>query len=113
MQTFKMWVYHKTEHPQIIKSDEQEAYKAKGWADSPASFININDFGIDPDDKVAVQGLGDTIEGVKNAANGAINLDIMDKNQLEKYAQANFDVDIDRRKGLKVLRRQVKALASK
>lgn len=110
MRTFKMWVYHKTEDPKIISSDEQEAAMADGWSDSPASFININDFGIDPEDEVAVQGLGDTIEGVKNAANGAININIMDKKQLEQYAYKNFSVDLDRRKGVKTLRKEVKAL---
>ena len=110
MKTFKMWMYHKTEDPKIIKSDELEAFEADGWADSPAAFIKITDFGVDADDTVAVQGLGDTIDGVKNAANGAINIGIMDKKQLEKYAKLNFDVDIDRRKGVKSLRKEVQDL---
>ena len=113
MKTFKMWVYHKTEDPQIISSDEQKDYESKGWSDSPAKFIKTTDFGIDPDDAMAVQGLGDTIEGVKNMANGAINIDIMDKKQLEAYAKLNFSVDIDRRKGIKSLRKEVHALINK
>ena len=69
--------------------------------------------GLTPDDAMAVQGLGDTIEGVKNMANGAINIDIMDKKQLEAYAKLNFSVDIDRRKGIKSLRKEVHALINK
>lgn len=110
MNKFKTWIYHETEDPKIILSDEREAYKADGWSDTPATFIKTTDFGVDPEDSLAVQNLGESIEGVKNAANGAINIDIMDKKQLEKYAKLNFDVDIDRRKGVKTLRKEVKEL---
>ena len=105
-----MWIYHKSETPKTIQSDEQEAYKAKGWSDTPATFLDVKDFGVNPDDSLAVHTLGENIEAVKNAANGAINIDIMDKKQLEKYADINFNVNLDRRKGVKTLRKQVNEL---
>lgn len=113
MKTFKMWMYHATKDPQIISSEQREAQEALGWSDTPATFLKTTDFGVDPTDSMAVQGLGDTIEGVKNAANGAINIGIMDKNQLEKYAYQNFDIDLDRRKGIKTLRKEVTELLNK
>lgn len=108
---FKMWVYHATKAPKIINYDEFESAQAQGWADSPAKFIKISDFGVDPKNKSEVHQLGETIEGVKNAANGALNIDSMNKKQLEAYALEFFSIDIDRRKGIKTLRAEVKAMA--
>lgn len=108
---FKRWVYHKTKQPKIINSDEFESFEAQGWADSPAKFIQLKDFNVDPNNASEVQQFGETIDGVKDAVNGALNIDSMNKNQLEKYAKKSFGVDIDRRKGIKTLRKQVKELA--
>jgi hypothetical protein len=109
--SFKQWVYHATKSPKVINSDQFEEFEASGWADSPAKFAKIVDFGVDESNAEHVQALGEAIEGVKDAANGALNIDVMDKKQLEDYANKNFNVDIDRRKGIKQLRKQVKELA--
>ena len=73
----KRWIYHETEKPKIIDSDKYESFYDDGWRDSPACFIKVADFDVDPDDDVAVQNLGDTVQGVVDALNGALNLDEM------------------------------------
>ncbi len=108
--SFKRWIYHATKSPKIINSEQFEEFEALGWADSPAKFAQIADFGVDADNAEQVQILGEAIEGVKDAANGALNIDVMSKKQLEDYARKNFNVDIDRRKGIKQLRKQVKEM---
>tara|TARA_R110000782_G_C14461980_1_gene373592 strand:+ start:124 stop:468 length:345 start_codon:yes stop_codon:yes gene_type:complete len=107
---FKQWIYHKTKEPKVIDSNDFEAQEAMGWADSPASFITIADFGADGDDPKQVQQLGEAIQGVRDAANGALNLDIMSKKELETYAKKHFDIDLDRRKKAKDLRESVKTM---
>ena len=109
--TFKRWVYHKTKEPKIIDSDQFESMEALGWADSPAWFIDLKEFNVDPNNESEVQQFGETVDGVKKALNGAINIDLMNKNQLESYALEFFAVDIDRRKGIKTLRKQVKLMS--
>ena len=107
---FKQWVYHKTKAPKIINSAEFESLEVQGWADSPAKFIQLKDFNVDPNNNAEVQQFGETIEGVKDVVNGALNIDIMSKKELEVFANKSFGVDIDRRKGIKVLRKQVKEM---
>jgi hypothetical protein len=104
------WIYHDTEQPKIIDSDEMESYKEDGWRESPAPFIKIADFDIDPDDSVGIQQLGDTVQGVTDALNGALNIDEMDKDQLEEYALENFGIDLDKRKNEDKLRDEVRAM---
>jgi len=94
----KCWIYHATKEPQIIEDDEKEDFLSEGWADSPAKFIKTTDFGVDPDDAVKVQQLGETIEGVKEMANGSLNLDTMKDKELKKYAKKHFDKDIKGRR---------------
>ena len=88
----KCWVYHPDKEPEIVDQDEAEKYYADGWFDSPAKFIKTTDFGVDPDDELAVQELGAAIEGVKDAANGALNIDAMTKEEIEDYALEHLDV---------------------
>jgi hypothetical protein len=54
--------------------------------------------------------LGESIAGVVDRINGELNIGEMDKEELEKYALTHFNVDIDRRKGIRALRVQVKKL---
>lgn len=108
--TFKRWIYHKTKEPKVINSDEFETMKALGWSDTPADFILISDFGIDGDDPSQVQVLGEAIQGVKDAANGALNIGNMNKKELEDYAFKHFNVELDRRRSVKKLRAEVKEL---
>ncbi len=107
---FKRWVYHATKKPKIINSDQFEEFEALGWADSPAKFIKVADFGVDANNQAHVQMLGESIEGVKDAANGALNIDSMGKNDLEAYAKTNFNIDLDKRKRIGRLRKEVKEM---
>lgn len=104
------WVYHKTEKPKIIDSEDAISLYDKGWRDSPIHFAEIKNFGIDPDDKVKVQHLGDSIQGVKDFANSAINIDGMGKDDLENFAKKHFGLDIDRRLSVKNIRVRIKGL---
>lgn len=107
----KQWIYHATKKPKIIDSDNFESMKAEGWADSPAQFIKLEDLGIDKDDTVKAQQALDMVGGVAESLNKALNLNQMNKQELEDYAKEHYGVDIDRRKSVKALRKEVKALA--
>jgi hypothetical protein len=108
---YRRWIYHATEKPFIINSDEFEGYSKKGWKDSPANFTKIEAFGVDKDDMTKVNALGEAIEGVKDRINGDLNVDIMTKKQLEEHARKHFNVELDRRKRIGDLRKQVKELS--
>ena len=107
---FKRWVYHATNEPKIINSDEFKGYQKDGWKDSPAEFCKTTDFGVDPKDKEKVQMLGESIEGVADRLNGELNLKVMDKDQLEAFAREHFNFELDKRQGVRALRKQVKKL---
>lgn len=109
---FKRWIYHAELEPKIINSDEFEAHENDGWADTPAKFAKIKDFGVDENDPGAVQALGESIDGVKDRLNGELNIDKMSKKDLEDCAKKHFNVDLDRRNGVKALRSEVRELLS-
>lgn len=106
----KRWIYHKTKEPFIIEDEEFEAYEKKGWKDSPAHFIKLPDVGVDPDDPIQVQQFGEAVEGVKDSLNGALNIDEMDKLELEEYAREHYGCELDKRQKIKTLRKQVRKL---
>ncbi|MCK5602176.1 hypothetical protein KAR91_09915 [Candidatus Pacearchaeota archaeon] len=106
----KRWIYHKTDEPKIIENEEFESYEKEGWKDSPAHFIKLPDVGVDPDEPMAVQQFGEAVEGVVNSLNGALNIDEMDKHELEEYAREHFGAELDKRQKLKTLRKQVQTL---
>jgi hypothetical protein len=114
--SFRTWIYHATEEPKIIDSENFESYEAKGWADTPAKFINLEkDFGLDPKDPehaIKTQQIGETVEGVKESINGALNLHKMSPKELEAYAKEHFGVDIDRRKSHTKLLKEVRNLVN-
>ena len=107
----KRWIYHATKEAKVIYANEFEQFQALGWAASPAAFIKLTDFNVDPDDQAQVQQFGESVEGVKNAINGALNIDKMSKTELVKYSKEFFDIDIDRKQSIKQLRSQVKKIA--
>ncbi len=118
----KTWIYHKTEEPKIINIDDRKSYQDKGWADSPAIFLNYKDIGLDPE-KIKVKDeeeiikadqCFETVEGLVDLANGIIpsNLKDMTKNELETFAKKHFKVDLDRRKSRGKLIKQIEALAN-
>lgn len=106
----KQWIYHKTKKPKIIDSDVFMVHKELGWSDTPADFVVISDFGIDGNSATQVQVLGEAIQGVRDAANGALNIDVMSKKDLEGYSRLNFDIKLDGRRSVKKLREEVKEL---
>jgi hypothetical protein len=110
MKDNRRWIYHATKKPQIILDSEFETFEALNWADTPAKFAKIADFGVDENNEQMVNALGEAMEGVKNAANGALNIQTMTAKKLEKYALEHFAIDLDRRKAIKVLRQEVSAM---
>jgi len=76
----------------------------EGWHNSPIGFIKTTDFGVDPEDTVKVQCLGESIEGVKDCCNGLLNLHLMSLKQLRDFSDTNF-------KGIKA--RSKKAIVAK
>ncbi len=90
----RTWIYHKTEEPRIVYEHQAQEYYDKGWADSPARFLKLKDHGIDPTDPIQVQQIGEAIEGVKDAVNGALNFEDMTKRELVTYAKKHFDVTL-------------------
>ena len=108
----RSWVYHETEEPKIILNSEFEEYEKEGWKDSPIYFVKTTDFGVDSDDDVKVQQLGDAIEGVKESLNGALNIDRMNETELMEYADKHYQIDINpsRKRKLPRLKREVQAL---
>lgn len=108
--TFKQWIYHSTEKPKIINSDEYKKHEADGWADSPVKFAKIANFGINGDDPSEVQVLGEALKGVSDRLNGQLNIEVMKKKELEDYARDHFNVELDCRRSLKALRAEVKKL---
>ena len=115
---FKRWIYHATKAPKIINDGEFEQYEALGWADTPAVFMKLEVLGInqdkikdgDEEETAKAQQAFDAVEGVRDSLNGALNLEDMNKNELEAYAKDHFSIDIDRRKNKRSLLKEIKAL---
>jgi hypothetical protein len=116
---FKCWVYHETKKPKVIKSSELETFFALGWADSPAQFLKLEAVGIDKDkidagdesEKAKAQQALEAVEGVVQSLNNQLNIDSMNKNQLEAYIKEHYDIDLDKRKTLKALKKQAKEIS--
>lgn len=95
---FRRWVYHETEQPKIIHDSEFEQYESEGWKSTPAAFLTYDDVGIDKD--AAIEGdmgeimkgqqVKDAIDGVSEAVNGMLNLEIMTKVQLVEFAEKHL-----------------------
>lgn len=102
----RTWIYHKTESPKIVDESEAEKYYSKGWADTPAKFINLKDIGVDPDDPVKVQQFGEAVEGVKKA----LNYQLMTNAELRAYAKKEFDVELGNKLNKDTLIEEIEAL---
>jgi hypothetical protein len=116
--SYRQWIYHETEQPKIIDSDDLASYVEDGWADSPAQFLKLESVGLDKD-KIAAgdeeeaakaQQALDAVEGVVASLNGALNLEKMKKAELEAYALEHFGVDLDKRRTKKALIKQINEL---
>lgn len=98
----KCWIYHATEEPKIVEAEDAQAFYDDGWKDSPRYFVKTTDFNVDPDDEVKVQQLGESIEGVKDALNGALNLGEMSHKDLDEYADIHFGRELKGTKPQKI-----------
>jgi hypothetical protein len=115
---YKTWIYHATKEPKIINKSEFETMSAHGWADSPARFLKLESVGIsqekisngDLQEAAKAQQALESVEGVKDYLNGALNLSKMNKEELETYAQYHFGVDLDRRLKPNTMIKQIKEL---
>lgn len=107
---FRRWIYHAKNDPKIIDSCDFEKHEKAGWADTPAKFAKIVDFGVDENDPAAVQVLGEAIAGVNERINGELNLELMSKDELEKHARKHFKVELDKRRTKAVMVAEIKDL---
>ncbi len=94
----RVWIYHETNRPKIISTNDPVP---EGWSITP--ICKTTDFDIDPDDVIGVQNLGQTIEGIKDCLNGALNLKEMKVGQLKEFAQKHFGASIRGRKPVLIL----------
>ena len=105
----KTWVYHKELDAKIVNQSEADSYYEAGWADSPAAFFDMAKAGFEgnsTDEEV----IGKAIEGVKNAANGALNLKEMTKKELVEYAEVHCGHLLDIKAKKAFLLKEVKKL---
>ena len=115
---FKRWIYSETKEPRVINDSEFEKFEALGWADSPAKFLKLETIGIsqkkiddgDESEKDKAQQALDVVEGIKESLNGSLNLDSMNKQELEDYAKEHFGVDLDRRTKPDKMIKKIRAL---
>ena len=84
----RAYLYHKTKEPMIVHVNDMSQHVE--WEESPLSFVKTTDFGVDPEDKIKVHLLGETIEGVKDCCNGLLNLDLMNMKELREFASKYF-----------------------
>ena len=61
MKDNRRWIYHNQQAPKIILDSQFDTHEADGWADSPAKFAKIEDFGVDEENEQMVQALGEAI----------------------------------------------------
>ena len=93
-----MYVYKDGKEPEIIDVSNKEDWFKKGWFDTPAKVKGVLDgFNVEPGDEMAVQLVGETIEGVKNYLNGYLNLDIMQKKDLLEFGGKHLGTEFNKR----------------
>jgi len=117
-EVYKTWIYHETEKPKVINSDEYEKYNKEGWQDSPACFIDHADIGLDADkikdsddeEFIKATQVFKAVEGVVDCLNGELNLEVMSKNELEEYARKHLDTELDKRRSKKRLVAEIREL---
>lgn len=93
----RKYLYAEDKSPMVV----DECQDMDGWHDSPLGFIKTTDFGVDPEDKVKVQCLGESIIGVRDCCNGLLNLPLMTFKELREFAGVHFkDVKARSKKAL-------------
>ena len=116
MTDLRRWIYHETEDPKIVEEEAAQALYKDGWADSPARFIKLESVGVDKnkvdagdeEEAAKAQSVLDSVQGITESLNGALNLEGMDKNELEEYAREHFSLELDKRKSLANLVKQIR-----
>jgi hypothetical protein len=91
----RTFIYHATEKPKIVYSEDAQSWYEKEWADSPAKFFKLRDHDVDPENPMQVQQIGEAIEGVKDFLNGELNFDTMNKPELCEYAKKHFFANLN------------------
>ena len=110
MADFKRWIYHRNKKPKIITNSDYEELFEHGWRDTPAAFLKLESLGIEKHETEKAQQALEMVAGVVESLNGALNIDQLNKRELEDHIKDHFGIDLDRRKTLKVLRKEAKAL---
>lgn len=70
----KCWIYHETKEPQIVDASEAKDYYKKGWADSPAQWLDLSEQ-IDMTNEIEVQMVGEVLNETKERANDLLAAD--------------------------------------
>lgn len=95
----RTWVYHASEDPRIIPLKDVEKVKSEGWETAPT--IRFKDFDCDPQEDITkAQQVVETVKGVTESLNGALNLRHMKVNELKTYSQKHFNKSIRGKKPL-------------
>ena len=79
------WVYHETEEPKIVDEKEAKELYKKGWADSPAQWLDLSKQ-VDMTNRTEVQMVGEVIQETVDRANDAIAVKKAKRKGLEKLA---------------------------
>jgi len=111
-----MWVYHKTNLPKIIKLTEWKTLSADGWSDTPATFINLDELGIDSENPLLVDEFGKAVADVVDEINSEINslpdFDSMPKDALITWSHEMLDIEFPKTININTLRKKVKLYAT-
>ena len=94
----KTWIYSATEEPKVVLQSDAQGYYDEGWADTPAAFFDMKSHGLNPDSEIDVQIVGESIKGVAEAANGALNFERMTKKELVAYAALHLGKELNAKK---------------
>lgn len=105
------WLYHSDHEPKIFEGDEAiEEAQADGWEDSPAKCKGFLDkIGVDPDNTLQVQFVGEVTEQAAEVTNLLENIDALDKPGILRLATLHLAEDWSgKRTGLDKLRAAMK-----
>lgn len=110
-QAYKAWRYHADHAPRLLTGIAAiEAAEAEGWKDSPAKCVGFLDkLGVDPNNKMQVQYVGEVTEQTVEVTNLIENVDTLDKPDLLRLVELQFGEKWGKKKlGTEKLRVRVK-----
>jgi hypothetical protein len=83
----RAYVYHSDHDPKMVYLEDAQDYYDDGWKDSPAKCKGfLSKVGIEPDDSVGIQTMGEVSEKVKDYTNDTLNLHLKSAKELKAYA---------------------------